>query len=213
MMSESGHSRRKLLKSIVAGSGAIVAEKSLPESWSKPVVDSVILPAHAQTSTETFYAIGDTGPGGGIVFIISNGGLNGMEAAPTDQSTDTQWGCSTIVTGATGTAIGDGATNTQAILGFPCGTASSAALIASMYAGGGFSDWFLPSRDELNTMYTQLRVNSLGSFANDGYWASSERPEVIVPPVGFAHGTDFTNGNGNFNSKTVSLRVRAARGF
>ena len=43
-------SRRKLLKSIAAGSGAIVAGKSLPESWSRPVVDSVILPAHAQTS-------------------------------------------------------------------------------------------------------------------------------------------------------------------
>ncbi|MCK5359783.1 MAG: hypothetical protein KAJ95_04110, partial [Gammaproteobacteria bacterium] len=39
-----------LLKSIAAGSGAIAAGKSLPESWSKPVVDSVILPAHAQTS-------------------------------------------------------------------------------------------------------------------------------------------------------------------
>ena len=47
---KSNESRRKLLKSIAAGSGAIVAGKSLPESWSKPVVDSVMLPAHAQTS-------------------------------------------------------------------------------------------------------------------------------------------------------------------
>ena len=47
----SDKSRRKLLKSIAAGSGAIVAGKSLPESWSRPVVDSVMLPAHAQTST------------------------------------------------------------------------------------------------------------------------------------------------------------------
>jgi hypothetical protein len=46
----SDKSRRKLLKSIAAGSGAVIAGKSLPESWSKPVVDSVILPAHAQTS-------------------------------------------------------------------------------------------------------------------------------------------------------------------
>ncbi len=43
-------SRRKLLKSIAAGSGAVVAGKSLPESWSKPVVDSVMLPAHAETT-------------------------------------------------------------------------------------------------------------------------------------------------------------------
>lgn len=49
-MSESNKSRRKLLKSIAAGSGAVIAGKSLPESWSKPVVDSVLLPVHAQTS-------------------------------------------------------------------------------------------------------------------------------------------------------------------
>ena len=47
---KSTESRRKLLKSIAAGSGAIVAGKSLPESWSRPVIDSVMLPAHAQTS-------------------------------------------------------------------------------------------------------------------------------------------------------------------
>ena len=42
--------RRKLLSIIAASSGAIVAGNSLPESWSRPVVDSVMLPAHAQTS-------------------------------------------------------------------------------------------------------------------------------------------------------------------
>ena len=47
---KSSESRRKLLKSIAAGSGAVVAGKSLPESWTTPVVDSVMLPAHAQTS-------------------------------------------------------------------------------------------------------------------------------------------------------------------
>ncbi|MFW2440424.1 MAG: hypothetical protein ACN4GR_13770 [Arenicellales bacterium] len=46
----SDKSRRKLLKSIAAGSGAVIAGKSLPESWTRPVVDSVMLPAHAQTS-------------------------------------------------------------------------------------------------------------------------------------------------------------------
>ena len=47
---KSNESRRKLLKSIAAGSGAVIAGKSLPDSWSRPVVDSVMLPAHAQTS-------------------------------------------------------------------------------------------------------------------------------------------------------------------
>lgn len=51
--SKSNSKRRSLLKSIAAGSGAIVAGKSLPESWSKPVVDAVILPAHAETTDES----------------------------------------------------------------------------------------------------------------------------------------------------------------
>lgn len=46
----SSESRRKLLKSIAAGSGAVVAGKSLPENWVRPVVDSVVLPAHAQAT-------------------------------------------------------------------------------------------------------------------------------------------------------------------
>lgn len=47
---KSSDSRRKLLKSIAAGSGAVIAGKNLPESWSRPVVDSVMLPAHAVTT-------------------------------------------------------------------------------------------------------------------------------------------------------------------
>lgn len=50
----SDKSRRKLLKSIAAGSGAVIAGKNLPENWTKPVVDSVMLPAHAQTSQCAF---------------------------------------------------------------------------------------------------------------------------------------------------------------
>lgn len=43
--------RRVVLKSIVGGGGALLAEKSLPKKWTKPVVDTVLLPAHAVTSS------------------------------------------------------------------------------------------------------------------------------------------------------------------
>lgn len=46
--------RRKLLKSVAAGGGAIIAGKTLPEKWTKPAIDSVMLPAHAQTSLGTY---------------------------------------------------------------------------------------------------------------------------------------------------------------
>lgn len=41
-------SRRRLLSVLAAGS--VLAVKSVPETWMRPVVQSVMLPAHAQTS-------------------------------------------------------------------------------------------------------------------------------------------------------------------
>jgi hypothetical protein len=76
----SDKSRRKLLKSIAAGSGAIVAGKSLPESWSRPVVDSVLLPAHAQTSATIFSGFGILG--GSAPFALTEN--NTLTASITD---------------------------------------------------------------------------------------------------------------------------------
>ncbi len=42
--------RRLVLKTLAAGGGVVVAGKTLPQSWYKPVVETVVLPAHAQTS-------------------------------------------------------------------------------------------------------------------------------------------------------------------
>lgn len=41
--------RRDLLKALTLGSGAVAATQ-LPSNWSKPVVESVVLPGHAQTT-------------------------------------------------------------------------------------------------------------------------------------------------------------------
>ncbi|MCP3999369.1 MAG: hypothetical protein GY727_00440 [Gammaproteobacteria bacterium] len=78
---KSNDSRRKLLKSIAAGSGAVVAGKSLPESWSKPVIDSVVLPVHAETTDDSGSGSGDaqccltTGLYCGTSISINNGGI------------------------------------------------------------------------------------------------------------------------------------------
>ncbi len=76
----SRHSRRNLLKSIAAGSGAIAAGKNLPDSWARPVVDAVLLPAHAQTSCTTAFAGTYTGNATATVNFCD--GTNGARTPP-----------------------------------------------------------------------------------------------------------------------------------
>ena len=154
----------------------------------------------------TLYAIGDTGPAGGKVFYLSdNTGLHGLEAAPVDQSTGAPWGCyGTSITGAQGTAVGTGATNTAAIVNF-CAEANTPAKLADAYTLNGYNDWFLPSKDELNLLYAQIDV--VGGFAGSSYWSSSENDSNFAWLQFFATGSQF------FSSKTNTLSVRAVRAF
>ncbi len=150
------------------------------------------------------YAIGEDGPAGGKVFYITDGGLHGLEAAPVDQASGA-WGCyGTTISGADGTAVGTGAQNTADILA-GCSDAGTVAEIADAYTLGGYNDWFLPSKDELNELYLQKDV--VGGFASDFYWSSSESNSYR------AWTQVFTNGDQYDVNKGSALRVRAVRAF
>ena len=121
-------------------------------------------------------AIGDTHRGGIVFYLDGNGG--GLIAAPADQSTSAKWSVNyeTIV-GAYATSIGTGAQNTQYILN-TAATPGIAANICSSLDFGGYADWFLPSKDELNEMYENIGQNSplgnVGGFETVWYWSSTE---------------------------------------
>ena len=148
--------------------------------------------------------IGDTGPAGGKVFYLTDAtGLHGLEAAPADQSSGIQWGCYGTFVGCTSTAISTVKANTRTI-NAQCGT-GTAASIAANYSLNGFSDWYLPSKDELNLLYAQKTV--VGGFTDNDYWSSTENNSSS------AWSQDFDDGDQDFLGKNNPLPVRAIRAF
>lgn len=120
-------------------------------------------------------SVGAKGPAGGIV-IYDKGfyseGWRYLEAAPTDQGTNVMWGCyGSQVSGSANTAIGTGRANTTAIVN-SCNENLIAARICDDLVVNGYSDWFLPSKDELNRLYL-LRYFIDGLDLNKMYWSSS----------------------------------------
>jgi uncharacterized protein (TIGR02145 family) len=73
-----------------------------------------------------------------------------------------------------------------------------------------FSDYYLPSKDELNKMYTNLHLFGLGNFINMGYWSSTESS---IYPYGYAWSQSFITGNPANGIKIGYFYVRACRSF
>ena len=176
--------------------------------------DSGVVIAIFPVTEAVVYAIGDPGPSGvGIVFYVTDGGLHGLEVAPDDQSAGAVWSNITgTEIGTTGAAIGTGSTNTDAII-VQAGHTFSAAKICRYYTGGGKTDWFLPSKDELDAIWDNLvddgsgSNSGVGGFANNFYWSSSEDSSNSA---WYQH---FGNGYKNANGKNNDPRVRAVRAF
>ena len=164
-------------------------------------------------------AIGDTHQGGVVFHLFVDGETgyvagetHGLIAAVEDQSSGIRWyNGYNVTTGATATAIGTGSANTDAIISVQGATTISyAAGLARAYAGGGYTDWFLPSTDELSQMYynktTLEGVSGFTAFSNY-YWSSTELS------ITYTWGQHFTNGAQFGGDKDFLLYLRAVRAF
>ncbi len=151
--------------------------------------------------------------GGGIVAYILQAGdpgydanvQHGLIAATADQSTGSAW--STITNALAGTSVdyGTGAANTTKITS-QNGNAASAAKICAEYTNadtgtGVYSDWYLPSKDELNQLYANRAA--VGGFGANSYWSSSESDAFTAWDQSFANGNQYDDFKSNPSSGFV----------
>jgi len=160
---------------------------------------------YAQSST---YKICDRGPAGGWIFYDKgtySDGWRYLEAAPENQGRK-KWGCQGMsINGAKATDVGTGMSNTQAIIR-GCSEAGTAARLCIAYRGGGKSDWFLPSKDELYLMLKNLKKCVGRGLAGNRFWSSSEYNAEL------GWGKSF-GGSQSGGSKFARDQVRAVRAF
>ena len=161
------------------------------------------------------YQIGDIGPAGGIVFYdqgFTGNGWRYLEAAPAEAEVNSiEWGTTGLDISGTLTHVGSGKRNTQIIMDRlrALGESRCAAQICTNMEINGYKDWFLPSKDELDLMYKNLKQNGLGDFHGtySYYWSSSQFTGSLV------WGQYFSDGIQNYTFKNQSYTVRAIRAF
>lgn len=157
--------------------------------------------------------VGQSYKGGVIAYILKAGDpgyvagqTHGLIAATADQSSKLRWYNGTyITTGATAIALGTGLNNTNLIITKQGNTGAYAAKLCRDYRGGGYTDWFLPSKDELNILY--LNKTLIGGFSTYYYWSSTEENNS------YAWHQRFSDGNTTNGDKLYTFSVRAVRRF
>ena len=134
-----------------------------------------------------------------------------------------------VIQGATDTTIGSGSSNTDAIIAQQESTVTQpyyAANLAKTYTYGGYSDWYLPSKDELYLMYLNLEAINNTAVANGGdpfgvelfvddlYWSSSN-PDYNndINNIDKAWIVQFGTAEISLSPKNNDLYVRPVRTF
>ena len=159
-------------------------------------------------------AVGDFYQGGVVFWVDPSDNTHGLICAVEDQSSGIQWNNGiNVTTNATGTVIGMGSANTDAIISIQGATETNyAAGLARAYNGGGYKDWFLPSIDELKQILLNREVINTTAYANSGsrltdqYWSSKEGDISQALKM-------WGESRQNLPSKFFTGHVRAVRAF
>jgi hypothetical protein len=191
-------------------------------SASAPVTPVVPTCTEPDDGEEVQCAVGKIGPGGGLVFHRAASAQSWgryLEMAPKNWSGGASdptrlWsGNTSDKLSGTSSNVGSGATNTALMIAQAGGgnTAGRAGTSSVAYRGGGLSDWFLPSRDDLTLMYNYRdSVSDPYSFViNQTYWSSVQNE--------FTNGSalliSLTSGSGVSGGKNTAHYVRPIRAF
>jgi len=181
------------------------------------------MPAYMETIKQRLsagnsaYKIGDYGPAGGLIFYDKGTFSNGwryLEAAPVETEFKAQWGAYEKDVPGTSTGVGFGKRNTEIIVERlkALGESGRAAQLCVALNFDGYKDWFLPSKDELDLMYKNLKRRGLGGFSDGWYWSSAQGNNWDAWIQRFSDG-DRGYGYGNGHHKNNAYSVRAVRAF
>ena len=166
-------------------------------------------------------SVGDLAPGGGYVFYVSATSINaatgissgGIYLATAPQTWNggavdpvAAWGCrGQTMSGSFSSAVGFGAENTR-LINAECATTGIPSRLADAATAGGFTDWFIPSADELALMYSQLKLEGLSNLNGADYWSSTQISDNS------AH-YQWMGGSAGPTDKINALSVRPIRAF
>ena len=174
------------------------------------------------------YSVGDFAQGG-IVFWVDETEQHGLVVAKEDQSIGIEWSLNGISNplGALGDGIYAGEANTTIIIAaqelsiYDAMNSYAARLCNELQITEGgvtYGDWYLPSMEELNIMYSIRAIIEATATANGGtnfgvgrYWSSTER--FINPKDIAARYKNFISGNSSWQYKGAEYFVRAVRAF
>ena len=143
---------------------------------------------------------------GGTVFYLSEDGQHGLVMTENDIDTCKWYEGTVFLIGTTSYQFGEGSNNTNEIVTAQ-GSGHYAAKICSDLVLNGYSDWYLPSKDEL------LKIKQANFVFNVSgkYWSSTEDTYADYAwYTQLGSGMPFIE---NVAGKGSSFRVRAIRGF